>query len=148
MGWQFWIDRGGTFTDVVARDPEGALHVHKLLSDCPGRYRDAPLQAIRTLLGLSDGDPIPANEIDSVKMGTTLATNALLERKGVPTGLITTKGFADLLEIGYQDRPEIFDLDIRKPTPLATAVAEVDDGQETCLLAYCDLVITRPESRV
>ncbi|GMV91148.1 MAG: 5-oxoprolinase [Candidatus Hydrogenedentota bacterium] len=125
--WQFWIDRGGTFTDVVARDPSGAIHVHKLLSEDPEHYADAPLQAIRVLMGLRAEEPIPAARIRSVKMGTTLATNALLERKGAKVGLITTRGFADLLEIGYQDRPELFALEIRKPSTLAHAIVEVDE---------------------
>ncbi|MCL4694598.1 MAG: hydantoinase B/oxoprolinase family protein, partial [Candidatus Hydrogenedentes bacterium] len=119
--------RGGTFTDVVARDPSGAIHVHKLLSEDPEHYEDAPLQAIRQLMGLGDEEPIPAARIRSLKMGTTLATNALLERKGAKVGLITTRGFADLLEIGYQDRPELFALEIRKPSTLAHAIVEVDE---------------------
>ncbi len=126
-GWRFHIDRGGTFTDVVARDPSGALHVRKLLSEDPERYADAPLHAIRSLLGLAPGAPIPATRIAEVKMGTTLATNALLERQGEPTALLVTRGFADLLEIATQDRPEIFALDIRKPLPLARTVAEIDE---------------------
>jgi 5-oxoprolinase (ATP-hydrolysing) len=125
--WQFWIDRGGTFTDVVARDPSGAIHVHKLLSEDPEHYADAPLQAIRVLMGLGEDEPIPSARIRSVKMGTTLATNALLERKGAKVGLVTTRGFADLLEIGYQDRPELFALEIRKPSSLAHAIVEVDE---------------------
>ncbi len=125
--WQFWIDRGGTFTDVVARDPEGGIHVHKLLSEDPEHYDDAPLHAIRVLMGLGADEPIPSARIRSVKMGTTLATNALLERKGAKVGLITTRGFADLLEIGYQDRPELFALEIRKPVTLAHAIVEVDE---------------------
>src|SRR3954465_15892298 len=94
-GWQFWIDRGGTFTDVVARRPDGSITTHKLLSENPERYADAAIQGIRDLLGVATGDPIPADRIDAVKMGTTVATNALLERKGEPTVLVTTKGFAD-----------------------------------------------------
>jgi len=125
--WQFWIDRGGTFTDVVARDPEGVIHVHKLLSEDPDHYDDAPLQAIRVLMGLGAADPIPSARIRSVKMGTTLATNALLERKGAKVGLLTARGFADLLEIGYQDRPELFALEIRKPLTLAHVIVEVDE---------------------
>jgi len=113
--WDFWIDRGGTFTDVVARDDGGRIHVRKLLSDAPGHHEDAALEAIRRLLGLGDGEPIPGERIRSVKMGTTVATNALLERRGAPVCLAVTRGFADLLEIGYQDRPEIFALEIRKP---------------------------------
>lgn len=123
-GWAFWIDRGGTFTDVIARDPEGALHVRKLLSEDPGRYEDAPLAAIRAFLGIAPEAPIPAHAVREVKMGTTLATNALLERKGAPVALVVTAGFGGILEIAYQDRPEIFALDIRKPAVLATAVVE------------------------
>ncbi len=126
-GWRLWIDRGGTFTDVVARDPQGALHVRKLLSEDPERYADAPLHAIRGLLGLGPCDPIPAQRVAEVKMGTTLATNALLERQGEPAALLVTRGFADLLAIATQDRPEIFALDIHKPRPLAATVDEVDE---------------------
>ncbi|MGH6944741.1 MAG: hydantoinase/oxoprolinase N-terminal domain-containing protein, partial [Geminicoccaceae bacterium] len=107
-GWQFWIDRGGTFTDVVARDPEGGLKVHKLLSDNLEHYHDASLQGIRDLLGLAADHALPAERIDAIKMGTTVATNALLERRGEPTVLAITKGFADALRIGYQHRPDIF----------------------------------------
>src|SRR5271165_6457984 len=103
-GWQFWIDRGGTFTDVVARRPDGALLTLKLLSDNPERYRDAALQGIRDLLGLAPGAPIPGAAIEAVKMGTTVATNALLERKGERTVLFITKGFRDALRIAYQNR--------------------------------------------
>ena len=103
--WQFWIDRGGTFTDVVARRPDGSLTTHKLLSENPEHYQDAAVQAVRELLGLSADDPIPPNAIGAVKMGTTVATNALLERKGDRTLLMITEGFADLLRIGYQNRP-------------------------------------------
>src|SRR4030095_15883266 len=106
--WQFWIDRGGTFTDIVARRPDGALVTHKLLSDNPGRYEDAALAGIRELLGLAPGAPIPASRIEAVKMGTTVATNALLERKGERTALVVTRGFADALRIGYQNRPKLF----------------------------------------
>src|SRR4029079_179570 len=91
--WQFWIDRGGTFTDVVARRPDGALLTHKLLSENPEPYRDSALAGSRNILGLRAGDPIPAAQIDAVKMGTTVATNALLERKGERTALFITRGF-------------------------------------------------------
>jgi len=113
--WQFWVDRGGTFTDVVARRPDGSLATHKLLSENPEHYRDAAVQGIRDLLGLAPGAPIPAGTIDAVKMGTTVATNALLERKGDRTLLMITRGFADLLRIGYQNRPRLFDLKIVLP---------------------------------
>ena len=124
--WQFWIDRGGTFTDIVARRPDGTLVTHKLLSDNPERYRDAAVQGIRDLLELPTGAPIPADRIAAVKMGTTVATNALLERKGVRAALVVTRGFRDLLEIGTQARPDLFDLDIKKPELLYQRVVEVD----------------------
>ena len=124
--WQFWIDRGGTFTDIVARAPDGSLKVHKLLSENPERYRDAAIQGIRELLGLASGEPIPAGAVEAVKMGTTVGTNALLERKGEPVVLAITRGFADALEIGYQNRPDIFALNIIKPLPLHSRVVEVD----------------------
>ncbi len=123
--WEFWIDRGGTFTDVVARDPDGVLHIRKLLSENPEQYPDAALEGIRRVLDVPAGERIPSERIGRIKIGTTLATNALLERKGARVGLITTQGFGDLLEIGYQDRPEIFALEIRKPEPLAAEIAEV-----------------------
>ncbi len=110
--WQFWIDRGGTFTDVVARTPEGELRTLKLLSEAPGRYRDAAVEGIRRMMGLAPGAPIPAEEIDVVKMGTTVATNALLTRTGKPTLLLITQGLGDQLRIGYQNRPRLFDLNI------------------------------------
>ncbi len=125
--WNFWIDRGGTFTDVVARDPQGRVHVRKLLSEDPEHYSDAPLQAMRDFLSVGPDEEIPADQIASVKMGTTLATNALLERKGARVGLVVTRGFADLLEIGYQDRPDLFALEIRKPESLAARAVEIDE---------------------
>ena len=125
--WQFWVDRGGTFTDIVGRRPDGSLVTHKLLSENPERYRDAAVQGIRELLGLSTNDPIPDGTIDAVKMGTTVATNALLERKGDPTALFITKGFKDLLRIGYQNRPRLFDLDIRLPELLYDRATEVHE---------------------
>ena len=124
--WDFWIDRGGTFTDVIGRDPLGKLHVRKLLSESPA-YPDAAVQAIRDLLGLSAGAEIPAATIGFVKMGTTVATNALLERQGERTLLVTTKGFRDALEIGYQARPKIFARNILKPEQLYSGVIEVDE---------------------
>ncbi len=123
--WQFWIDCGGTFTDIVARRPDGALVTHKLLSENPGQYTDAAIAGIRQLLGLANGAPIPVEQIDAVKMGTTVATNALLERKGEPTVLFITKGFRDQLRIGYQNRPRIFDRQIKLPELLYTDVFEV-----------------------
>ncbi|CAG0981719.1 5-oxoprolinase (ATP-hydrolysing) [Burkholderiales bacterium] len=125
--WQFWIDRGGTFTDIVARRPDGSLATHKLLSDNPERYRDAAVQGIRDLLGLAPGDPIPAASIDAVKMGTTVATNALLERKGERTVLVITKGFADALRIAYQNRPKLFVRRIELPALVYERVIEADE---------------------
>ena len=125
--WQFWIDRGGTFTDVVARRPDGALLTHKLLSENPEHYRDAALAGIRSILGLKAGDPIPAAQIDAVKMGTTVATNALLERKGERTALFITRGFRDALRIAYQNRPRIFDRHIVLPEMLYSKVVEVEE---------------------
>ncbi|ADE13612.1 5-oxoprolinase (ATP-hydrolyzing) [Nitrosococcus halophilus Nc 4] len=126
-GWQFWIDRGGTFTDIVAKAPDNTIKTHKLLSENPSHYRDAALQGIRDLLGLGPQDPIPATRIDSVKMGTTVATNALLERRGEPTVLVTTQGFGDALRIGYQNRPHLFALHIKLPEMLYQQVIEVDE---------------------
>ena len=125
--WDFWIDRGGTFTDVVARRPDGTLAAHKLLSDNPEAYGDAAVQGIRDLLGLQPGEPIPPRSIGAIKMGTTVATNALLERKGERTLLVTTRGFRDALKIGYQARPKIFARHIIKPDMLFERVIEVDE---------------------
>ncbi|MFZ9335407.1 MAG: hydantoinase/oxoprolinase N-terminal domain-containing protein, partial [Burkholderiaceae bacterium] len=125
--WQFWIDRGGTFTDVVARRPDGALRTHKLLSDNPGRYRDAAVAGIRHLLGLAPDAPVPADQVECVKMGTTVATNALLERKGEPTLLVTTRGFRDALRIAYQNRPRLFDRHIVLPELLYSRVIEAGE---------------------
>jgi len=125
--WDFWIDRGGTFTDVVARKPDGGLIAKKLLSENPGAYRDAAVQGIRDCLDLAQGAPIPPGTIGAVKMGTTVATNALLERKGDRTALLITKGFRDALKIGYQARPNIFAKKIVKPEMLFERVFEVDE---------------------
>src|SRR5450631_1295844 len=125
--WDFWIDRGGTFTDVVGRRPDGSLVAHKLLSENPEAYADAAVQGIRDLLGLKAGEPIPPGLIGAVKMGTTVTTNALLERKGGRTLLLITKGFRDALKIGYQARPKIFARHIVKPDMLYERVAEVDE---------------------
>src|SRR3954462_4391568 len=125
--WDFWIDRGGTFTDIVGRRPDGTLTAHKLLSENPEAYRDAAVQGIRDLLGLKKGEPIPPGRVGAVKMGTTVATNALLERKGERTLLLITKGFRDALKIGYQARPKIFAREIIKPDMLYEGVAEVDE---------------------
>ena len=125
--WDFWIDRGGTFTDVIARRPDGTLVAHKLLSDNPEAYGDAAVQGIRDLIGLKSREPIPPGLIGSVKMGTTVATNALLERKGERTLLLVTKGFRDALKIGYQARPKIFAKHIIKPEMLYERIVEVDE---------------------
>src|SRR5712671_1281275 len=127
QAWEFWIDRGGTFTDIVGRRPDGALIAHKLLSENPEAYCDAAVQGIRELLGLKHGEPIPDGAIGAVKMGTTVATNALLERKGERTLLVITKGFRDALRIGYQARPKIFARHIIKPEMLYERALEVDE---------------------
>ncbi|TKB06195.1 hydantoinase B/oxoprolinase family protein [Desulforhopalus sp. IMCC35007] len=129
--WQIWIDRGGTFTDLVAKTPEGKLVSHKLLSENPEKYDDAAVQGIRNLLGLSSDEPIPENCIDSVKMGTTVATNALLERKGDRTLLAITRGFADALRIGYQSRPDLFARHIVLPEMLYEEVVEITERVST-----------------
>ncbi len=125
--WEFWIDRGGTFTDVIGRRPDGALVTRKLLSENPEAYRDAAVAGIRQLLGLAPDAPIPDGGVAAVKMGTTVATNALLERKGERTLLLITKGFRDALRIGYQARPKIFAKHIIKPDMLYERVVEVDE---------------------
>src|SRR5881296_2177058 len=143
--WQFWIDRGGTFTDIVARRPDGSIATHKLLSENPGRYRDAALAGIRKILNLNEGQPIPAGAIDAVKMGTTVATNALLERKGERTVLFITRGFRDALRIAYQNRPRIFDRHIVLPELLYTKVVEVEEriGARGDVLVPLELERTR-----
>ena len=125
--WQFWIDRGGTFTDIVARSPDGGLTTHKLLSENPEQYEDAAVQGVRELIGLEAGKALPPATISAVKMGTTVATNALLERKGDPTLLLVTQGLADVLRIGYQNRPRLFDLHVVLPELLYSRVAEVTE---------------------
>jgi 5-oxoprolinase (ATP-hydrolysing) len=125
--WQFWIDRGGTFTDIVARQPDGSLTTHKLLSENPERYKDAATQGIRDLLGIPTGEPIPAEQVAAVKMGTTVGTNALLERKGERTLLAITKGFHDQLRIAYQNRPKLFDLNIKLPELLYSDAIEITE---------------------
>jgi len=125
--WDFWVDRGGTFTDIVGRAPDGSIHPHKVLSENPEAYRDAAIQGIRELMGIATGAPIPAEQIATVKMGTTVATNALLERKGERTALFITKGFRDALEIGYQARPDIFAKEIIKPELLYEKVYEITE---------------------
>src|SRR5438477_9676790 len=142
--WQFWIDRGGTFTDIVARKPDGSLLAHKLLSENPEQYRDAAVAGIRHLLGLSEREPITPEQVECVKMGTTVATNALLERKGEPTLLVTTRGFRDALRIAYQDRPRIFDRHIVLPELLYSRVVEADER----IAANGEIVRTLDEARL
>ncbi|WP_069173180.1 hydantoinase B/oxoprolinase family protein [Streptomyces griseus] len=125
--WEFWIDRGGTFTDVVGRDPDGHLVSRKLLSHDPDRYRDAAVAGIRLLLGLGPREPVPADRVAGVKMGTTVATNALLERRGEPTVLVITEGFRDALRIAYQNRPHLFDRRILLPEAVYDRVIEVPE---------------------
>ncbi len=125
--WQFWIDRGGTFTDVVAKSPQGRVVTRKLLSENPGQYRDAAVQGIRDVLGLAPEQAIPGTAIAVVKMGTTVATNALLEREGERCALLITRGFRDALRIGYQNRPDIFALHVELPDMLYERVVEVDE---------------------
>ena len=125
--WQFWIDRGGTFTDVVGKRPDGSLVTLKLLSENPEQYRDAAVAGIRRLLGLGAGEPVTSGQVESVKMGTTVATNALLERKGEPTLLVITRGFRDALRIAYQDRPKLFERRIVLPELLYSRVIEADE---------------------
>ncbi|PHV05474.1 5-oxoprolinase [Janthinobacterium sp. BJB412] len=127
LRWQFWVDRGGTFTDIVARRPDGKLVTHKLLSEYPERYDDAVTQGMRDMLGLHAGEPLPVEQIEVIKMGTTVATNALLERKGARTALAITRGFADQLRIGYQDRPDIFATNIQLPELIYEEVIEIDE---------------------
>ncbi len=115
--WEFWIDRGGTFTDIVGRRPDGRLITRKLLSHDPGRYDDAAVAGIRLLLGLGPDEPVPADRVAAVRMGTTVATNALLERRGEATVLLITEGFRDALRIAYQNRPRLFDRHIVLPRP-------------------------------
>lgn len=126
-GWQFWVDRGGTFTDIVARRPDGRLLTHKLLSENPARYRDAAVAGIRALLGIAEDEAVPVTRVEAVRMGTTVATNALLERKGERTLLVITRGFRDALRIAYQNRPRIFDRHIVLPEMLYDRVVEVDE---------------------
>ncbi|MBM9510315.1 hydantoinase B/oxoprolinase family protein [Actinacidiphila acididurans] len=139
--WQFWVDRGGTFTDIVARRPDGRLVTHKLLSDNPAHYQDAAVAGIRILLGIPADGPVPAGLVDSVRMGTTVATNALLERTGERVALVVTRGFGDALRIGYQNRPRIFDRRIVLPEQVYERVIEVDEriGADGTVLRPPDL---------
>jgi 5-oxoprolinase (ATP-hydrolysing) len=147
MAWQFWIDRGGTFTDIVGRRPDGALVAHKLLSENPERYRDAALAGIRHLLGLAPDARIPGKDIEAVKMGTTVATNALLERKGDRTVLFITRGFKDALRIAYQNRPKIFERNIVLPELLYADVVEVQEriGARGEVLLQLDEALARTD---
>ena len=146
--WQFWVDRGGTFTDIVARRPDGSLETHKLLSENSEHYRDAAAQGIRELLRVPPDDPIPAEQIDSIKMGTTVATNALLERKGERTLLCTTKGFRDALRIAYQNRPRLFDLHIVRPELLYDRVEEIDERMSAQGQIVSDLDIESTQKKL
>ena len=143
--WEFWIDRGGTFTDIVARRPDGSIATHKLLSENPDHYHDAALAGIRHVLGVASGAAIPAEHIEAVKMGTTVATNALLERKGEHTVLFITRGFRDALRIAYQNRPKIFARHIVLPELLYSKVVEVDErvGAHGEVLTPLDVERTR-----
>jgi len=138
----FWIDRGGTFTDIVGRRPDGTLVAHKLLSENPEAYRDAAVQGVRDLLGLAKGEPIPPGRIGAIKMGTTVATNALLERKGDRVLLLITKGFRDALRIAYQARPDIFAKEIILPEQLYERVIEIN---ERVLADGCVVEVDDPE---
>nr|WP_210324944.1 hydantoinase B/oxoprolinase family protein [Mesorhizobium silamurunense] len=144
--WDFWIDRGGTFTDIIGRDPRGQLHPRKLLSENPEAYADAAIQGIRDLLGLKTGATIPPGRIGDIKMGTTVATNALLERKGDRVLLLTTKGFRDALRIAYQARPDIFAKEIVLPEQLYERVIEIDERvrADGCVERLLDIAACRP----
>jgi 5-oxoprolinase (ATP-hydrolysing) len=143
--WQFWIDRGGTFTDLVARKPDGSIATHKLLSENPEQYKDAAIQGIRDFMNVAADERIPSEQIEVVKMGTTVATNALLERKGVRTVLIATEGFKDSLRIGYQTRPKLFALNIELPEMLYEKVVEIPErmGPRGELLTELDTATAR-----
>jgi 5-oxoprolinase (ATP-hydrolysing) len=147
--WQFWVDRGGTFTDIVARRPDGKLVTHKLLSEYPERYDDAVTQGIREMLAVRAGEPLPVEQIEVIKMGTTVATNALLERRGARTALAITRGFGDQLRIGYQDRPDIFAMRINLPDLIYEEVIEVDEriGARGAVLATPDAEVLRRQFR-
>jgi 5-oxoprolinase (ATP-hydrolysing) len=143
--WDFWVDRGGTFTDVIGRAPDGRLLARKVLSENAAAYKDAAVYGIRQLLGLKPGEPIPAGSVGEVRMGTTVATNALLERKGERTALVTTRGFRDALRIGYQARPDIFAKQIIKPDQLYASVAEI--GERILADGTVELALDAAEAR-
>ncbi len=124
--WRFAVDRGGTFTDVIAIDPRGHCRAAKLLSRS-STYDDAAIEGIRRFLDVPTGEPLPRERVAWIRLGTTVATNALLERTGAPVGLLITEGFRDLLEIGNQQRPELFALAIKRPERLYRAVVEVPE---------------------
>ncbi|MGD1851090.1 MAG: hydantoinase/oxoprolinase N-terminal domain-containing protein, partial [Cyanophyceae cyanobacterium] len=154
-GWQFWIDRGGTFTDIVAQAPDGQRFVHKLLSENPERYGDAPVQGIREILveqgAIAADEPVPLDKIDASKMGTSGATNALLERKGDRVVLAITEGFADALKIGYQNRPDLFALHIQRPEVVYESVVEVPErvnAQGTVTIALTPERLERVRSQL
>ncbi|NEZ05189.1 5-oxoprolinase [Wenzhouxiangella sp. XN201] len=142
--WRFWIDRGGTFTDVIARTPDGELRATKLLSENPDHYDDAAIEGVRRMLELGVDEAIPDAHMEHVRMGTTVATNALLERKGEATALVTTRGFRDALRIGHQSRPDIFALDIRRPEQLCDEIVEIEERVD----AEGDVLQTLDEDRV
>ncbi|HEY4192795.1 MAG TPA: hydantoinase/oxoprolinase N-terminal domain-containing protein, partial [Mesorhizobium sp.] len=144
--WNFWIDRGGTFTDIIGRDPDGGLHPRKLLSENPEAYADAAIAGIRGLLGLEPGEPVPVDLIGDIRMGTTVATNALLERKGDRVLLLITKGFRDALAIAYQARPDIFAKEIILPERLYERVVEVDERirADGCIERLLDIADVLP----
>ena len=144
-GWQFWIDRGGTFTDVVARRPDGELATAKFLSENPRRYDDAAIAGIAHFLGVEPDAPIPHESVDAVRMGTTVATNALLARAGDRTVFVTTAGFGDILRIGTQARPDLFALDVVVPDLLHEVAVEVDEriGADGTVLRPLDVDAVR-----
>jgi len=146
--WQFWIDRGGTFTDIIGRKPDGELLTHKLLSENSAQYADAAIQGIRDLLNLTQEQAIPMADIGAIKMGTTVATNALLERQGEKTLLAISKGFKDILRIGYQNRPKLFALDIELAEMLYTDVVEIDERLDAQGVVLCPLDLTTTEQQL
>ena len=125
--WKFWCDRGGTFTDVIGINPRGQIFTEKLLSSNPDNYQDSTEEGIRRILKLIKNEPIPENLVESIRIGTTIGTNALLEKKGEPTVLITTKGFEDALKIGYQNRPDLFALEIQPKKILYKEVLAIEE---------------------
>ncbi|MBN9270563.1 MAG: hydantoinase/oxoprolinase family protein, partial [Mesorhizobium sp.] len=145
-GWDFWIDRGGTFTDVIGHAPDGSLHPVKLLSENQQAYPDAAIHGIRTLLGVAADQPIPLGLVGEVRMGTTVATNALLERKGDRTLLLITRGFRDALRIAYQARPDIFAKEIILPEQIYERVVEVDERvrADGCVERLLDIAAVKP----